>query len=287
MKPDVYQIVTDRILALIDAGVNPWRRPWVAAATKPPQNLLSRRPYRGVNVILLGLSPYASPYWLSYRQTLQAGGHVKKGEKSSLAVFWKLLKRTNPANPADVETVPVLRYYNVFNVEQTEGVDYPKPELPTYTHDPLEEAEKIVKAMPCPPILTHADEARAYYQPATDTVNVPPMGRFPKAAEYYATLFHELTHATAHPTRLNRKGEGANQYGREELVAEMGSAFLCGKAGLLDETADNSAAYLDGWRAVIKQDRRAVVMAAAAAQKAVEYITNAGAEPATEEDADE
>ena len=285
MKADVYQIITDRILAMLDAGVNPWRKPWRAAAYKPPQNLLSRRPYRGVNVILLGLSPYASPYWMSYRQTLQAGGHVKKGEKASLAVFWKMFDKADSADPTKRERIPVLRYYNVFNVEQTEGVDYPKPEVPTFTHDPIVEAERIAAAMPQPPTITHADERRAFYRQETDTVNVPPLARFEKAAEYYSTLFHELTHATAHPSRLNRKTEGPQafgsvNYGREELIAEMGSAYLCGRAGILDETADNTAAYLDGWRALIKADRRAVVLAAAAAQKAVDYIAPA---PAVEE----
>lgn len=283
MKADVYQIITDRILAMLDAGVNPWRKPWRAAAYKPPQNLLSRRPYRGINVILLGLSPYASPYWMSYRQTLQAGGHVKKGEKSSLAVFWKLFDKADQTDPTKRERIPVLRYYNVFNVEQTEGVEYPKAEVPTFTHDPIAEAERIAHAMPQPPTITNADEARAFYRAETDTVNVPPLVRFEKAAEYYSTLFHELTHATAHPSRLNRKTEGPQgfgsaNYGREELIAEMGSAYLCGKAGILDETADNTAAYLDGWRALIKADRRAVVLAAAAAQKAVDYIAPAPAE---------
>ena len=283
MKADVYQIITDRILALLDSGVNPWRKPWRAAAYKPPQNLLSRRPYRGINVILLGLSPYASPYWMSYRQTLQAGGHVKKGEKSSLAVFWKLFDKADQTDPSKRERIPVLRHYNVFNVEQTEGVEYPKAEVPTFTHDPIAEAERIAHAMPQPPTITNADERRAFYRQETDTVNVPPLARFEKAAEYYSTLFHELTHATAHPSRLNRKTEGPQgfgsvNYGREELIAEMGSAYLCGKAGILDETADNSAAYLDGWRALIKADRRAVVLAAGAAQKAVDYITPAPVE---------
>ena len=294
MKADVYQIITERILALLDAGVNPWRKPWHAAAYRPPQNLLSRRPYRGVNVILLGLSPYASPYWMSFKQALQAGGHVKKGEKASLAVFWKLYAKTNPADPAKPDKVPVLRYYHVFNVEQVEGVEYPKPEVPTFAHDPIEQAERIVQAMPSAPKIEHVDERRAFYRQAYDLVNVPPRERFEKAAEYYSTLFHELTHATAHPSRLNRKtdndgpqGFGSTNYGREELIAEMGSAFLCGKAGILDQTAENSAAYLDGWRALIKQDRRAVVLAAAAAQKAVDYISGPAAPVETEETAEE
>jgi antirestriction protein ArdC len=288
-KTDVYQIITDRILALLDAGVNPWRKPWHAAAWKPPQNLLSRRPYRGVNVLLLGLSPYSSPYWVSFKQALQAGGSVKKGEKASLAVFWKLYDKTDKENPSQRERIPVLRYYHVFNVEQCEGVAYPQPEdVPSFPHDPIAEAERIAAGMPQPPTITHTEERRAFYRQETDTVNIPPLARFDKAAEYYSTLFHELTHATGAKDRLARKlGSpfGSIDYGREELIAEMGSAYLCGLAGILDQTEDNSAAYLDGWRAIIKQDRRAVVLAAGAAQKAVDYITNAqpAAVPATEE----
>ena len=289
-KPDVYQIITDRILALLDAGVNPWRKPWHAAAWKPPQNLLSRRPYRGVNVILLGLSPYASPYWVSFKQAIQAGGSVKKGEKASLAVFWKLYhSREIDEQTREVKKVPVLRYYHVFNVEQCEGVAYPQPEAaPSFPHDPIQEAERIAAGFPNPPTITHTDEGRAYYRQETDTVNVPPLARFDKAAEFYATLNHELIHATGAKTRLARKlGSpfGSLDYGREELIAEMGSAYLCGLAGILDQTEDNTAAYLDGWRAIIKQDRRAVVLAAGAAQKAVDFITNAqpATVPATEE----
>ena len=288
-KTDVYQIITDRILALLDAGVNPWRKPWHAAAWKPPQNLLSRRPYRGVNVLLLGLSPYSSPYWVSFKQALQAGGNVKKGEKASLAVFWKLYDKTDKADPSQRERIPVLRYYHVFNVEQCEGVAYPPPDdVPSFPHDPIAEAERIAAAMPNPPTITHTEERRAFYRQETDTVNIPPLARFDKAAEYYATLFHELTHATGAKDRLARKlGSpfGSMDYGREELIAEMGAAYLCGLAGILDQTEDNSAAYLDGWRAIIKQDRRAVVLAAGAAQKAVDLITNAqpAAVPATEE----
>lgn len=289
-RRDVYEIITERILALMDKGVNPWRRPWQTGPRRAPQNLLSRRPYRGVNVLLLGCSEYAAPYWLTFRQALAIGGNVKKGEKASIAVFWKMLDargdEEHPAEPG--KKIPMLRYYSVFNVEQTEGIDYPKPDLPTFTHDPIAEAEKIVAQMPTPPSITHTDHERAYYREHTDTVNVPPLERFENAAEYYSTLFHELTHATKAATRLNRKapdydengpqGFGTKNYGREELVAEMGSAFLCGMAGIEERTLENSAAYLDGWRKVIKEDTRLVVMAAAAAQKAVDFITNAHAQ---------
>ncbi|MBX7255938.1 MAG: ssDNA-binding domain-containing protein [Candidatus Hydrogenedentes bacterium] len=296
-RKDIYEIITEKILALIDAGVNPWHQAWKSGPRRAPQNLLSRRPYRGINVLLLGCSPYGSPYWLTYRQATAIGGNVRKGEKSSIAVFWKLLNgKPDPADPERKVQIPILRYYPVFNVEQCEHVDYPKPDLPTFAHDPIAEAEKLVAGMPRPPTVSHAVEDRAFYRLATDTVNVPPLQRFELAEEYYSTLFHELTHSTRHPSRLNRKapehdddgttGFGTKNYGREELVAEMGSAFLCGLAGIADSTLANSAAYLDGWRKVIKEDTRLVVMAAAAAQKAVDYITNAEpAELATEQSA--
>ena len=292
-KPDVYQIITERILALMEQGVNPWRQAWRTGPRRAPQNLLSRRPYRGVNVLLLGCSPYAAPYWLTYRQATAIGGHVKKGEKSSIAVFWKMLDgQADPADPQKREKFPLLRYYSVFNVEQCQGVDYPTPDLPTFAHDPIAEAERIVAGMPKPPTITHENEQRACYWMHKDLVNIPPLARFEKAEEYYSTLFHELTHSTRHPSRLDRRnpdieddgphGFGSKNYGREELVAEMGSAFLCGMAGIVDATIDNSAAYLDGWRKAIKEDKRLVVTAAQQAQKAVDVITNAHAEAESE-----
>ncbi len=292
---DVYEIITGKILALMNAGVNPWRRPWQTGPRRAPQNLLSRRPYRGVNVLLLGCSEYAAPYWLTFRQAVAIGGNVKKGEKANIAVFWKMLDAKEDADKSEYEkTIPVLRYYSVFNVEQCEGVDYPKPDLSTFTHNPIAEAEKIVAAMPTPPTLTHTDHERAFYRPSTDTVNVPPLERFENAGEYYSTMFHELTHSTRHPLRLDRKapehdeegpqGFGSKNYGREELVAEMGSAFLCGMAGIEGGTLVNSAAYLDGWRKAIKEDTRLVIMAAAAAQKAVDFITNVHVQESHEAD---
>lgn len=282
-KLDVYQIVSDRILALLDTGVNPWRKPWSAAAWKPPRNLTSGKPYRGINVMLLGMAPYESPYWLTFKQALDRGGNVRKGEKSSLAVFWKLYDRKTEDGTTDPagKQIPVLRYYNVFNAEQCEGIETPPlPQVETFDHDPIETAEQLAAGMPNPPKIEHADRRRAFYRENTDTVNMPLLEQFQKREEYYSTLFHELAHSTGHKTRLNRDltGQfGDRSYGREELIAEMAAAYMSGLAGLIDETIDNTAAYLDSWRGIIKEDKKAVVMAAAAAQKAVDYITNAHA----------
>lgn len=294
MQTDVYSIITERMIALIDKGVNPWRKPWVSAGAEAPRNLASGKPYRGINNLLLGMSGYEAPFWLTYRQAEERGGHVRKGEKSSLAVFWKLYQPGNaePAEPsADGEPQagrgrPVLRYYHVFNVEQCDGIAYAKPDVPTFAHDPIPAAESIVGGMPCRPEIVHADNVRAWYRPDADKVNIPDASRFERAEEYYSVLFHELAHSTGHESRLGRlvgkpAGFGSQAYGREELIAEMTSAYLCGKCGILDATADNSAAYLDGWRRAIKSDPRAVVVAAGAAQRAADYILgNVTAKPA-------
>lgn len=289
MKKDVYQIVSDRILALLDAGVNPWRKPWSAAAWKPPRNLASGKAYRGINVMLLGMAPYESNYWLTFKQALDRGGNVRKGEKSSLAVFWKLYDRKaeDGATNSERKQIPVLRYYNVFNSEQCEGIETPPVPVPqTFEHDPIETAERLAAGMPQSPEIIHDDRRRAFYREHTDTVNMPLPEQFQKREEYYSTLFHELAHSTGHKSRLNRDltGQfGDRSYGREELIAEMAAAYLCGLAGILDETVDNTAAYLDSWRGIIKEDKKAVVMAAAAAQKAVDFIT--AAEQAEQEEA--
>lgn len=278
-KADVYDIINERITALIEAGTNPWRKPWNAAAQKPPQNLMSRKPYRGLNILMLGLAPYESPYWLTFNQARAAGGTVKKGEKSSIAVFWKLFETDDRAT-GKKKNVPMLRYYRVFNAEQCENVPAPSVDVPTFDNNPIDAAERILAAMPNAPAIKHDDKARAFYHPSRDFVNMPPRERFENAAGYYATLFHELTHSTGHTSRLARDLSGTfgdTSYGREELIAEMGGAYLCGLAGISEDTIENAAAYLDSWRKLIKQDKRAVVVAAGAAQKAVDFITNATA----------
>jgi antirestriction protein ArdC len=285
MSATVYDIVTERILGLLERGVVPWQKPWAqrdgAGNVVMPQNLVSGRAYRGVNVFLLGCSGYGAPYWVSFKQALDLGGNVRKGEKSTPAIFWKILDVEDAAAKDGRKKVPMLRYYSVFNVEQCDGLEYPKPSTETpegaAPFDPIATAAGIVAGMPKPPTLTHR-EARAYYRPITDTVNMPAPELFHAPAAYYSTLFHELTHSTGHAARLARTGItelaafGGGTYGREELVAEMGAAFLCAEAGVLHHTAEESAAYLANWIAAIKGDNKLVTIAAAQAQKAADYI---------------
>ncbi len=282
-KTDVYEIINEQILALLEAGTNPWRKPWHAAAQLPPQNLMSRKAYRGLNVLLLGLSPFESPYWLTFNQARAAGGNVKKGEKSRLVTFWKMFQ-ADDRTTGEKKNVPMLRYYRVFNADQCEGVATPKLEVPSFEHNPIDAAERIAAAMPNAPQIATEDTRQAYYSPKKDVVNMPPRDRFETAEGFYEVLFHELTHSTGHASRLGRDLSGTfgeTAYGREELIAEMGSAYLCGLAGITESTITNAAAYLDSWRKVIKEDKRAVVVAAGAAQRAVDFITGATAEETT------
>jgi antirestriction protein ArdC len=272
-RQSVYEIVTSRIIAELEAGVIPWRKPW---QTEAPKNLSSGKAYRGVNVFLLGLRGFDSPWWMTYQQALNRGGHVRKGEKGTTVVFWKW----NPREVEDAEgekhkeNAPILRYYTVFNVAQCEGIAAPAASRPPV--NPIEAAEALTAGMPNAPQRTQADHAA--YRPSTDTVLMPAMQSFESAESFYSILFHELTHATGHASRLARPHImevayfGSEDYSREELVAEMGASMLCAVAGIDSRTVSNSAAYIQSWLRVLKGDSRLVVVAAAQAQKAADYI---------------
>ena len=241
---------------------------------------MSGKPYRGINVFLLASQGYESRYWLTFNQANKLGGHVKKGEHSSLVTFWHMgeEKVIRDADGNERKSRPfLLRFYRVFNVCQTEGIAE-KLGLGKTGHRAasIEQCETIVSGMPNRPATEQSD--RAWYRPSTDTVGMPARGLFNSSEEYYSTLFHELTHSTGHASRLGREGIeqlntfGSERYSKEELVAEMGAAMLCGLTGLTPKTLENSAAYLQSWLGVLKSDSRMVVTAASAAQKAVDYI---------------
>ena len=268
----VYEIVTNRILAELEKGQVPWRKPW---RTQLPANLITKRPYRGINVFLLALGGYGSQYWLTYRQAQALGGNVRKGEHGAKIIFWKFDKFETETADGETEErkSAFLRYYTVFNLEQTEGLKALLALPPAF---PIESAEAIAAGMPNPPAFDQ--DAQAAYIPSRDTVTMPSRTAFESQAEYYSTLFHELSHSTGHAKRLARDGFdtpqkfGSESYSREELIAEMGSAMLCGIAGIEQTTISNSAAYLQSWIKRLKADSRLVVSAASAAQKAADYI---------------
>lgn len=283
MSFDLYQTVTDQIVAMLDAGVVPWRSPIPGRTSAGhPKNMNTGKPYRGVNVFLLAFTAFAkgygSSYWMTFNQAKERGGNVRKGEKSSLVVFWKQYETTDKDSGQPVK-VPVLRYYNVFNAEQIDGVEIPNAvKFEPLDFKPIEAAEQIAAGYVGGPAVSHDGGGQAFYRPVTDSVHLPEQTRFASVEEFYSTLFHELGHSTGHSTRLDRKIDtapkpfGSPDYGKEELVAEMSAAFLCSHAGIQPTVIDNQATYLAGWLKQIKADKKLVIAAAGQAQRAADWI---------------
>ena len=269
---DIYQEVTDRIISQLEQGVIPWRKPWVASGDAVSHTTGKR--YSLLNQMLLS----RPGEYITFKQCQQEGGKIKKGEKANMVVFWKWLD-VEDEETKKIEKIPLLRYYNVFHIDQCEGIK------PRYTKGmpcvavPQEAAEQVIDGYVARSGLTfrHQEGDRAYYTPASDTVTLPIMDQFESVAEYYSTAFHELTHSTGHESRLNRLSKvvcfGSEEYSKEELVAEIGSATLMARMGF--ETKDsftNSVAYIQNWLKALMDDKRMIVSAAGKAEKAVKLI---------------
>ena len=273
----VHEIITNRIIEQLEKGVIPWKKPW---KSDWPMNYKYKTRYRGINVPILASTEFNSPYWLTFKNVGEFGGRVKKGEKGTVIVFWKMLeaKDEDTNDETDKKLVPYLRYHRVWNLDQTEGIDYENPKPRTNGEVGLiDEAEKIIADMPNSPKIQFAGQG-AFYSPSEDLVNIPLREKFMTAAGYYGTVFHELGHSTGHVSRLNRSGFGkfgSEKYSKEELVAEMTASFLLGYLGFKDDPQiENAAAYIGSWLKKLKGDPRFVVQAAAQAQKAADYILN-------------
>ena len=289
MKPNVYEQVTNRVIELLEQGVVPWKSPYFSRVGFP-KNFATGNRYRGINVFLLGSLRYTSPYFLTYLQAKELGGHVKKDERGSLVIkYGTYTKEAEGAQPeqATVEERKFLRAYTVFNASQIEGIEFPKPvALPEFTpSERCARAREIVAGMPQRPEIKEG-MAIPCYRPDCDTVHMPEMGFFESEETYYSTLFHELAHSTGHQSRLARKslmenkgvdstGEAKKIYAEEELVAEMAASFLNAEAGIMKAEIENSAAYLQGWLAALKsKDAKGwIVKAAGEAQKAADFIS--------------
>jgi len=284
-RTDVYTRVTNRIIDDLEQGVRPWAKPWTAEhtagkITRPLRH--NGQPYKGINVLLLWgecmMKGYAAPLWMTYRQASELGAQVRKGEHGSLVVFADRIKRTGTdENGNDVEQeIPFMRSYTVFNVEQIDSLPdsyYAKPENPLPLSERVGNAEAFISGTGA--TIRHGGNM-AFYAPGPDHVQLPPFEAFRDAESYYATALHELTHWTKHERRLDRdfgrKRFGDEGYAREELVAELGAAFLCADLGITPEVRDDHAAYLSHWLDVLKQDKRAIFSAAAHAQRAADYL---------------
>lgn len=285
MKRDLYQNVTDRIVAAMESGTMPWQRDWSIAGSTVPMNATTERPYSGINVLLFWLAAdagYAKPRYLTFKQALEAGGNVRKGEHGTKVYFYKQLTVADKASGEDKQ-IPMLREYTVFNVAQCEGlsdrVTHGEQAAPRNQDQREADADAFIKS-------TGADfregTGTPCYVPSKDFVSMPAFSAFNSRPAFYATAFHELTHWTGAKPRLDRDFSGrfgTHAYALEELVAEIGAAFLCAEFGF--DVISRSAAYLDNWLKAIKDNPRAIFTAASKASKAAEYLRGlAIAEPA-------
>lgn len=284
---DPYQSVTNLIIEHLERGVVPWRCPW-KREVGIPRNFHTGKTYHGVNVLLLGLRHMPSPYWLTFRQAQEQGGHVRKDEHGTHIIKVgqsKTSEDEGPDDPAQPErTRQYLREYTVFNATQIEGIEFPEtPGIPLLSpHERIQAAEEVVAQMQLPPVIEEGMTTRACYQMVTDTVQMPAFASFETAEDFYLTIYHELTHASGHPKRLNREslikhdGFGGKVYSQEELVAEMGSAFLGMETHIVRDAHGQSAAYLQSWLDVlrVKDHKRWIIQAASQAGKAASFILN-------------
>lgn len=268
---NVYEIITARIIESLNIGIVPWRKPW---NVDMPKNIASGKAYRGVNVLLLQSAPFQSPWWLTFNQAQAMDGCVKRGEKGTPVVFWKIFDKEDGQGKRQKSFV--LRYYTVFNVEQCQGIKVPTA-LPREAFDPIEACDRLVASYVNPPFIEHGGGC-ACYLPSVDRIRMPAREAFDSVPAYYSTLFHELVHSTGIAARLNRKGVtdpvrfGDHSYAQEELVAECGAAFLAATAGISNATLTNSSAYIQSWVKKLRNDPRMIVDAAAQASKASDLI---------------
>jgi antirestriction protein ArdC len=280
MATDIYQKVTDKVVELLEAGVVPWRQPWSGAV---PTNLSSLKPYNGINFLLLGCLGYESNYWVTFKQAQKLGGGIRAGEKSPVFVVytdsWNC-KKKRPDGTEEVEMRWFLKYTPVFNICQCRGIQ--EPEREERDLQPLEACTSFLAGLKEKPCIETGQLAA--YIPSEDKIVLPAIKHFRDAESYHSSLFHELTHWTGAAHRLARPlihfPADRKSYAREELVAEMGAAFLCAKCQIDTATIENHAAYIDSWLQALRNDRKLVTEAAKAARTAVEYL-EAGAAPAS------
>jgi antirestriction protein ArdC len=297
-RKDVYTRVTERIISDLEQGVRTWMKPWsvehaAGRITRPLRH--NGTPYRGMNVLLLWgeavAKGYAAPIWMTFKQAKELGARVRKGEHGALVIYANAftVTETNPQGEDIDREIPFMTGYTVFNVEQVEGLPahyYAQPVNPLPHAARIEAADSFMKATGAS--IRHGGNS-AHYSPATDTVQLPPFEAFRDKESYYATGLHELTHWTKHESRLNRsfgrQRFGDEGYAREELVAELGAAFLCADLGITPEIRDDHAAYLGHWLTILKKDKRAIFSAAAHAQRAADYLNAMQCEEASTEEA--
>ncbi len=273
-KIDIYQEITNNIISALEEGnTPPWVKPWstLPGESAMPSNFTSHKDYRGVNVLALWASQQCSGFtsnqWLTYKQASEKSLQVRKGEHGSHVIFWKFLKRED--SNGKEKQIPMARTYTVFNVEQCDGYELPE-DTPKRTWDKDKEIESKIKELD---VNLEIKGSSACFMPKADVIRIPSAGRFDKGGDYYATLLHELTHWTGHKSRLDRPfvgGFGSPDYAREELVAELGAAFLSAHYKLDGKLQHEE--YISHWLSILKGDKKAIIRASSLAQLACDYV---------------
>ena len=289
---DVYQLVTDLIIEKLEQGIVPWRKPWNDYG--PAVNYISKKPYRGINQLILN-GMHIKPFYLTFKQATALGGRIKKGAKSIPVTYWNFTYRdketSRKINSIEAKKLPAshvvktafLKYYRLFNIDDVLHIEFDIPALSSENNNySIDRCDAVLLQMKDRPEIRHK-ENQAYYNPIHDFINMPPIELFKTSELYFSILHHELIHATGHIKRLNRfdgiaiAAFNSIHYSKEELVAEIGAAFLNGHTGILNEdTLNDSTAYIQGWLNKLKNDKKFIVEASAKAQKAVDYILNKG-----------
>ena len=278
MKKDIYEMVTDRIIEQLEKGYIPWQKPWTGVHDGA-YNRISNKPYSLLNQMLLS----KTGEYATFKQWTELGGHIRKGEKAEIVTFWKIqqIEEENEDGEKIIKQLPLLRYYNVFHISQVEGVEPKSIDLNEL--QPIEEAERIKTEYMQREHIKILEKVtdKAFYSPSLDYIQVPCKEQYQNIEEFYSTLFHEMTHSTGHKVRLDREDVkdcmyfGSENYSKEELCAELGSAFLINKLGIASSKSfNNSTAYIQSWLRVLKNDKKFIISASSRAEKAVKYILN-------------
>lgn len=283
---DTYKRITDYVIEQLGKGEVIWRKGWNELGL--PKNISTGHIYKGWNSILLNfitiLNGYKTPYFTTYKQAMDAGGAIRRGQKGFTVVYWATVENKSIKIEVDGEeeylTYRIPKCHTVFNIDQTHNIMYPKVEKQLRSHtDKIYACETIIESMPLKPTVINCGD-EAWYNKRTDCISIPPAERFHSDQEYYKTLFHEVAHSTGHTCRLNRAelmqsdGFGKELYSKEELTAELTAAFLCAVCEIEQQTITNSAAYIQGWLKVLQNDKKLILKSAAQAQAAADYILN-------------
>ena len=282
MSNQVYNFITDRIIEQMDKGIIPWKQPWARMDDYPgsPRNLVSKKAYHGMNVLLLGMTGYENPFWLTQNQLRSMNNKPVDEYDYTPVIFYTMVEDKELDENGKKKHRPILRYYKLFNVEQADKKivipEIKEPE-PVCEFTPLERAEDLLQSIPDPCPVTFGG-GRAFYSPRKNFIRVPEKNLFDSTEFFYATLFHEISHSTGHKSKLNREiinHFGTKKYAKEELTAEMSSNFIMNELGIVTEdTENNTVAYLQNWKQKLRDDPSIMIQAAGKAQKVCDYLFN-------------